>query len=289
MEKTKIKHSKFKNPYLIYEFLTKQIAVEVIHEKKAIKESKAYKIIQKYFKRGALKEEYDLYDLLVNVKMQNKYSAEQLLNECVTRQTKLNQSELRRSKYNLVKEIKESYDIDKLFSTSVPEYKECASVFILFEGVCKNDIVTKSKYSGVMLENIMTPKNKNKEHRIMEAIDKASPDERKIMYKLIVNSFNKKFSTGLNEGQKKFVQDYIYSTTLENGWIYEHINKLKKDLGKYSKDKLNKSDNDSKVLGIKINECVNKLKQLESKKIFKEEDFKKILSSYKLTEYLETL
>jgi hypothetical protein len=283
----KIKHSKFKNSYLIYEFLTRQIACEIIDDSKTIKESKAYKIIQKHYNRGVLVEEFGLYQAIINNRMSNKYGAEHLLEAVIDRYKTISQKELRKSKYNLIKDIKESYDINKLFSTNIPEYKESASVYALFESVSKKDIVNSSRFKGILMETIMTPKNNEKTEKIMEAIDKASPDERKLAYHILVNSFNKKFSGALNEGQKKFIQDYIYSNTLENGWVYEHIKKVKQSLSKSTKSK--PKTNDDTVLNLKLNECIIKMKQLEAKKIFKDDDYYKILGAYKLVEHLESL
>lgn len=287
MAKQKVKHSKFKNTYLIYEFLTRQIACEIIDGAKSIRESNAYKIIEKHFKKGVLVEEFSLYQALLNNRMNNRYGAEHLLEAVVNKHSKISQKELRNSKYNLIKDIKESYDINKLFSTAIPEYKESASVFALFESVSKNDIVNTSRFKGILMETIMTPKTNEKTEKIMEAIDKASPDERKLAYHILVNSFNKKFSGALNEGQKKFIQDYIYSNTLENGWVYEHIKRVKQSLSKTIRTK--PKNNEQKVIQLKLNECVNRMKQLESKKIFKDDDYYKILGAYKLIEHLQSL
>ena len=53
------KHSKYKNTYLIYEFLIRQLTSELIGGKK-LDESNAYKIIKENFTKGILNKE-DIY------------------------------------------------------------------------------------------------------------------------------------------------------------------------------------------------------------------------------------
>ena len=45
----------------------------------------------------------------------------------------LNRSSLKRQKYNLIKEIKSHYDIDKFFKHKLPNYKHQAALYTLIE------------------------------------------------------------------------------------------------------------------------------------------------------------
>lgn len=279
-----IKHSKFKNTYLIYEFLVRQTLTDVLGDKD-LKESQAFNIIKNNFSKGILKEELMLYQSLVNSNINNKNTADYLIQECIDRYKRLPKNELRQKKYSLIGEIKDHYDINKLFSTQIPEYPEAGAVYMMFESEDKDNVMKKAKYMGVISENIMTPNKEDKSKKMFECIKEASNDERELAYKILVNTFNKKFTNALNENQKSYMKDFIYSNTNESGWIQEHIENIRKDI-KDSKKHLNK-DNDDKVLNMKLNECVKKLDSISEKKIFKDEDHRKMLTMYKLTNLLE--
>ena len=58
-----------------------------------------------------------LYNLLVSKKFKSDKKADFFLSEILRHRDKLNNSVLRREKYNIIKEIKEKYDVNQLFST----------------------------------------------------------------------------------------------------------------------------------------------------------------------------
>jgi hypothetical protein len=281
-----IKHSKYKNTYLIYEFLVRKVTEEAMNGI-SLNESNAFKIINKYYSRGVLKEEFSIYKALLETTITNKYSVEFLISESLKMHRNLSQKKLRTERYNLIKEIKEHYNLENLFSTKLEDYKKIASTYILLESNLKNEITTKSVYMGLIMENIMNPKTQPKTIKILEAVDKASPEQRKLAYMMMINSFNKKYGSLLNENQKKFIQDYIYSNTTENNWVLQHITKIKSESKKYLNKLDSSTDEADVILKIKLSECVNKMRQLEKKKIYNQDDHAKILNFYKLFEYLD--
>lgn len=280
-----IKHSKYKNTYLIYEFLVRKVTEEAMNGI-SLNDSKAFKIINKYYSKGVLKEEFSIYKALLETTITNKYSVEFLISESLKMHRNLSQKKLRTERYNLIKEIKDNYDLENLFSTKIDDYKKIASTYILLEANVKNNLTTKSVYMGMIMENIINPKSSPKTIKIMEAVDKAEPENRKLAYMMLINSFNKKYGTTLNENQKKFIQDYIYSNTAENNWVLQHITKIKNESKKYLTRLENSNEEEDVILKIKLTECVNRVKQMERKKIFNQEDHAKILNFYKLFEYL---
>lgn len=283
----KYTHSKYKNTYLIFEFLIRQLTNEMMSGV-AIKESNAYQIIQKNFSSGLLKEELTLYQALVDNKLSKTYSAEILLNECIKRYKSLNKRKLDAMRYNLVKKIKECYDIDKLFSTQVEQYKEAGSVYFLFETVKNRDILNESKFAGDIMGNLLSPKEKKKSIQIFECIKEASQEDREMAFKMMVNSFNKKFSSALNENQKEFIQDYTYNHTNENGWIKKHLNRIKRSIISESKN-LDDSIYGQNILKIKLKECVKVIDYIAKKKVLNEDDHTKVIQSYKLIDQLNEL
>ena len=68
-------------------------------------------------------------------KFKSDKKADFFLSEVIRQRGRLNNAVLRREKYNIIASIKESYDVNQLFSSKVPNYKTFASVYKLFEGI----------------------------------------------------------------------------------------------------------------------------------------------------------
>ena len=127
---SKLKHSKFKNTGILFELLVRQIASDTL----ANKDSLALEIIKKHFKRGTeLNKELKLYQALTKENFDSQYKAQEYVNIILQDRANLNESILRRQKYNLIKSIKESFVMEDFFKYRVNNYREMASVFKLFE------------------------------------------------------------------------------------------------------------------------------------------------------------
>ena len=81
-----------------------------------------------------------MYNLLINEKYNSESKAEKFIDAILEAHTKIDYSKLKREKYNLVKSIKENFEINNFLSSPVTNYKILASVHKLFEGK-KNDIL----------------------------------------------------------------------------------------------------------------------------------------------------
>ena len=128
---SKTKHSKIRNTGILFELLTRQITVDVLNnDKKGL----AAKILKEFFnKRTQLGKEYELYRVLTTENYKSEIKANHLVDAVVNARQKLNSSQLKREKYNLIKELKDGYDIVKLLSSKIKNYKACASIYKLFE------------------------------------------------------------------------------------------------------------------------------------------------------------
>ena len=112
---TKFKHNKLKNTGLLFEFLLRQVTVDVLNKKK---ESPVLNIIIKQFNEHTeVGKELALYNLIINKKLESDKKADFFLSEIIRQRKKLNNSILRREKYNIIKEIKEKYDPLKLINS----------------------------------------------------------------------------------------------------------------------------------------------------------------------------
>ena len=257
---SKFKHSKLRNTGLLFEFLLRQVTVDVLNKKK---ESPALKIIKgKFNEHTELGKELALYNLIVSKKFKSDKKADFFLSEVIRQRGKLNNMNLRREKYNVIASIKESYDVNQLFSSKVPNYKVFASVYKLFEGINEMGADEKTESYFIVIENVTTLKHKkNKSYMPEEFKDK---DLRILSYKTLLEKFNQKY-TNLSDEQKHVLKEYISNISNTNNFsvfVENQIPKLKKKLNtKVKKVK-------DKVLRIKLKEavnCVNKFCLTESK------------------------
>ena len=126
----KIKHSKYKNTGILFEMLVRQIAADTMHGRK----TKALPILKRHFKSGTeLGKELQLYRTIQEEEFKSETSAQKFLQACVTARKSLNESALRRQKYNLIKEINDSFIVENFFKSRVSNYTILASIFKLFE------------------------------------------------------------------------------------------------------------------------------------------------------------
>ena len=125
----KIKHNKYKNTGILFELLVRQITSDTVSGKN----SPAINLIRKYFSKTELAKEHKLYQTLVDSKVINEAKAETLINTTLELSTRLNRSNLRRDKYNLIKEIKAQYDIEEFFKAKINNYTQLAAVYNILE------------------------------------------------------------------------------------------------------------------------------------------------------------
>ena len=246
---SKFKHSKLRNTGLLFEFLLRQVTVDVLNKKK---ESPALKIIKSKFNENTeIGKELALYNLIMTKKFKSDKKADFFLSEVIRQRGRLNNATLRREKYNIIASIKESYDVNQLFSSKVPNYKVFASVYKLFEGINEMGADEKTESYFIVVENVTTLKHtKNKSYIPEEFKDK---DLRILSYKTLLEKFNKKY-TNLSDKQKHVLKEYISNISNTNNFsvfVETQIPKLKKKLNtKVKKVK-------DKVLKIKLQEAIN--------------------------------
>ncbi len=98
--RNKIKHTKFRNTGLLYEFLLRQLTADVLSDKG----NSVVKIVKKRFNENTeLGKELALYNILLNKKFTSDKKADYFVNEVISARLNLNNSELRREKIQLNK------------------------------------------------------------------------------------------------------------------------------------------------------------------------------------------
>ena len=248
----KLKHSKIRNTGLLYEFLLRQITSDILDNK--MKNNKSISVIKEFFgEKTELGKELSLYNILLNKKYTSDRKAEFFVNEVINERKKLNNSNLRREKYNLIKSLKETYDLQKFLSSKVNNYKIFASIYKLFEyNVISPSEKTESHFN--LVEHITTNNNSIK---LSENINYLSDDKdlRILTYKTLLEKFNSKYSN-LNYPQKSLLRAYINNVSGTNSlkeYIEVVIPAIKKELKQHS-NKLQ-----DKVVKIKMNEAIKSI------------------------------
>jgi len=252
----KIKHSKIRNSGLLFEFLLRQITLDVLNKNTT---SKAVQMIKENFNETTeLGKELALYNILLTKKFGDDKRAEFFINEVLQQRQKLNNSKLRRERYNLIKSCKENYDTAKLFSSKVKNYKLYATIYKLFEF---NSLPAEEKTESFfnIVEHITTPE---KNIKLSETIGGAPiPDDsdlRILTYRTLLEKFNQKYSK-LNKNQKNLLREYINNVSNTNSLketIQTIVNELKKDLESHKK---NLKD---KVVKIKMDEAIKSINEM---------------------------
>ena len=108
-----IRHNKIKNTGIIFEVLVRQLTSDIMNGKE---KACALKIMKEYFKSGSqLKKELNLYRGLFEEKFSSESKASKFLDLILAERSSLDNTKLKREKYNLIKAIQESYDINDFF------------------------------------------------------------------------------------------------------------------------------------------------------------------------------
>lgn len=274
----KLKHSKFRNTGLIFELLTRQITSEMIKGK----ESPSITIFKSHFnKKSEILKEFVLYKSLANPNNKSGKYNEFILETVLENYKKLNKKKLKTEKYNLIKDLKEQYNLESFFKIPVKNYKILASIYKLFESSDKfSDSNETADIKFTLLENLSLPVDENKDKAITELISNNPKEVNLLTYKILVEKFNNKYKV-LNNKQRNLLREYInnISNTSTLAEVYnKEINKVKK-VFKAASPKVEDS-----VTKIKLNEVINSISLVEDK--IKDEHILKLLNYYELADEL---
>ena len=209
-----VKHNKIKNTGILYELLSRQITVDVMNDTES---PKSVKIFKEFFNKNTeLGKEYELYSVLLEKKYKNNKYATQLVEAVVKSRRKLSNRRLNNEKYNLIKTIRENYDIKEFFNTRIPNFKVMASIYKVFgTETGKEDFgpIEQTDSTITLTEHISQSKiEKSKKHNLSEYVEQEK-DLRLLSYQLLVDKFNKKYKS-LDESQKNLLKQYINNVNI---------------------------------------------------------------------------
>jgi hypothetical protein len=283
----RIKHSKFKNTGILFELLVRQITLEVLNGDKT---EKARKIVSTFFgKNTELSKEIRLYELLTKEKYSSENRAEKFIDTVTEAYGKLNHTKLLKEKYNLIKEIKSNFELDKFLTSPITNYKVLASAYKVFESKLMKSYDIKDIFNSktTLIENITSKPVSSKvevKDKLVETYKTQEKDLRLLAYKILIETFNKKY-TNLDESQKSLLREYINNvsnTTKFNEYVSKEIPKIVAELkGVDSKIK-------DKVTKIKLAETVSVLQKMKIGKVISDNQVSALMMSYELVKELKS-
>jgi len=252
----KAKHSKFKNAGILFELLTRQITADILAGRD---ESFTKNLMFKYFHESKeLGKEVQLYNFILQQKSKDVSSGERLLNVVLQTRSKIDERELNKQKYNIIKEIKEKYNIDEFLKNKIPNYKLYASIYKLFEDQDKSE--SKFEVSELLesreyiIENL-TKEKKSKYNNLL-------PDQKKLLKEYITNVSNSsKFTKYVNEEYKRI-----------SGVLKDQVKNVT-----------------SEVVKIKINEVISQFSTKSCIGVIKENQLTSLLNAYELVEEIKKI
>ena len=279
------KHSKIRNTGILFELLTRQITVDVLNNDE---KAAAAKILKEFFnKKTQLGKEYELYRVLTTENYTSEIKANHLVDAVVKARQKLNSSQLKREKYNLIKEIKKNYNVSDFFMSRIPNYKVNASIYKIFDVDYDSNPAGETESRYTIVEHVTRKQitNKKKDKELVEGYKKQEKDLRLLAYGILVEKFNKKYRS-LSKQQKKLLKEYINNISNTNSlkeFIESETIRVKSKL-----QSLLPKVND-KVTKIKLNEAVNQAETLMKGRIVEDKQVVTLMRYYQLVKELENV
>jgi len=277
----RIKNSKFRNTGILFELLTRQLTVDTLNNK----DSKALLIIKKYFSNNSiLGQELKLYESLLKEKFLSENKADKFIDSIISYRKNMNENILKRQKYNIIKDIKESFSVDDFFKHRISDYKILASIYKVFEHAEADDPVQIIKLKNTLTEhvlNVETPKGEIKK----SLFEQQDQDIRILSYRILLEKFNEKYSH-LNTKQKSLIREYVSNVSNNNElkeYVLHEITEIESKIKKLSKRV------DSEVIGIKIKEVTKLLENVKKQRNIKDGSVLLLIKFYKLIEELQKL
>ncbi len=283
----KIKHSKYKNTGLIFELLVKQVAADTLSRK----DSPAVKIIKKFYTGNtSLVKEFKLYDFVIKNKGVGSRKAETILSTIIEISRKLDTVSLKKQKYELIKELKEQYNLEEFFSIKVDNYKPLAALYCLLEAQNTADLLDPNIFvdnKTTLLEHLT--QNSQSQGKVKDALieeySKYDKDLRLLTYKILLEKFNNQYAELLPE-QKNILKEFITSvnsTTRLRNIVNEEMEKLNSQITKF------KGKVTDDIVKIKLEEIQKSITPIKNTQKVDDSHLVNLMQYYELVNELKNL
>ena len=270
------KHSKYKNTGLLFELLVRQITADTMNDTN----SPAITILKKYFVNTELGKEYRLYEQLGNYKNQSETKSEIIISSLLEASAKLNRSEVKKQRYNLIKEVRNKYSEEKFFKVKVNNYKIYAAFNNLVENQSNKDITPEDTIHNklTLLEHLIKPIATKPADTLMEEYKEYPKDVKILTHRIMLEKFNDKYEHLLPE-QRNILREVVTSidnTSKLRDFYNTKITEVREKLT-YKLDTL-----EDKVIKIKIQEVLKYISPVEKTRTVSDENIINLLQYYEL-------
>jgi bisphosphoglycerate-dependent phosphoglycerate mutase len=279
-----IKHSKFKNTGILFEVIVRKITSETLSGN----DSPAIKILKSHFVNTELGKEYKLYETIFKSKNSDYSRASTTLDIILESSKKLNRSAIRKDKYNLIKDLKEHYNVEDLFKTKLNDYKAQASLYTLLEVYNTDKLIDPNQIidNKVTLLEYLTLKEVTREgvkEDVLEEFKSQDKDIRTLTYYVLLEKFNDRYSS-LNSRQKNILKEFIESVDNTSS-LKDFYNKEVIFIKESITHQILKTK--SEVIKIKLNEVSSLIKELDKRSNINNNHLVDLLQYHSLIEELK--
>lgn len=207
------KHNKKRNVGIVYEQLVATVSRATVDGDSA-RANLALRIIKRYFAPGTeLYREFRLVTALTNTQVKSDALASRILEETKVAARAYDVEKLKSEKSRLIGEINRTFDRDTFYQTSVRDYRLLATIGSLIEEwrTPGPDIERRLQFESKLHGHLLSERSAEP-----EAAELRTPSVNDLTVKIMRESFNKKFGSSLNEGQRRLLQAVALGERGEN-------------------------------------------------------------------------
>ena len=254
----KLKHNKKRNTAFLYEALVKEITKAVV-AKDIKKKNILVSMVREHFAPNTtLRKELDLIKMLCETRHVDIYTAERLITESKKQYDRLDQKKIFSEQSYIINRINKTVG-KSAFNNFVPNYKYLATISQLFTNT--NTVKQQVLLERALIGSMVAKPGKPSKAKEMPHIDK-------LVFKTVIENFNKKYNDELLTEQKDLLNKYIVSFG-DNGiefkvYMNEEIGRLKKEAGSLHERQVFSENRD---LLEKLSEVKETLGRLQTRKI----------------------
>ena len=275
-----VKHSKYKNTGLLFELLVRQITTDTMDNIN----SPAIKTLKKYFVNTELGKEYKIYEQLSKFRNLTEVKSEMVISSLLEASKKLDRVQIKKQRYNLIKEIKKSYNVEKFFKAKVGNYKIYAALNNLIENQDSKEITPEDTINNkvTLLEHLVKSPVQSKKDTLMEEYKEYPKDIKILTHRIMLEKFNEKYDS-FSTKQKEILKEVV--TSIDNTKkLRDFYNSRAEEIAEELVSRL--SEIKDEVLKIKLQETLKYIKPIENSKKVSNDDIVNLLQYSELLDNL---
>ena len=226
-----------------------------------------------------------MYQTIIKEKFTNESQADKFIDAVITSRKTLSPGKLRREKYNLIKEIKEHYDLQKFTKARVDNYRTLASTYNIFENTSMG-IAEGVRLRGDLVSTVTNNRtHKAVKKQIVSEYHKQDKDLQLLSYQILVDKFNEKYGD-LSTKQKNVLREYINNVSNTNN-LKELISTEVPHIKRTLRNKI-RSMKDP-VMRIKLKEVAKQATALGRRNVIKDQEVLSLMRFYELIKELKNI